>query len=581
MHRLSLILCLHFLLLAGDPTIERLESEMARLAQVSGGQVGATAIHLETGRRASINGQARFPMASTFKVPIAVQLLDLANQGKVRLDQMVDLNADDLHPGSGILTDLFNKPGVSLSVRNLMELMLLISDNSATDILLRMSGGGEAVTAKMKSLGLDGIRVDRPTIGMIKASSSLGPAAFADSAEDTATPEDMARLLAIVSRNDFLLDIMKRCRTGDTRLKGILPQGTEVAHKTGTISQSANDVGIITLPGAVGHVALAVFVKNSSKPAADRDRAIAEIARAVHDFFVFSPEGAVNYAKMAHRIVDAIGLQPGEKVFFGGDPRRFPELHEELMRMLPSRTKTLAEADVYLQLPGDTPPPELVKWTDAGGSHRQLHFHWDAGSLLADGVTQRHTPELDAIYYEALFAKVKPPAELLHKATIRVTTPAGTDLAFQTGDRPINIQDGDCSRERVSRAKVRVDREIELPAGVMRIAPMEKTVNGTFVLPDGTKLRIKRGKVLNPVQGLPDEFREIGIGFNPKLVPIPGSDVLPYFGYGAGIVRLSLGDNEELGGAVRSGVRRWFFFPDATVVVNGKTVIRAGRLQGN
>lgn len=88
---------------------------------------------------------------------------------------------------------------------------------------------------------------------------------------------------------ELLLDIMRRCRTGEARLRGLLPQGTEIAHKTGTIGGSTNDVGIITLPDSAGHVAMAVFVKSSEKDAAARERAIAEIARAVHDFFLFQP----------------------------------------------------------------------------------------------------------------------------------------------------------------------------------------------------------------------------------------------------------------------------------------------------
>ena len=92
---------------------------------------------------------------------------------------------------------------------------------------------------------------------------------------------------------DLLLDIMKRCQTGQARLKGLLPVGTEVAHKTGTIGGSANDVGIMTLPDNAGHVALAVFVKSSEKEIPARERAIAEIARAVHDFFLFQPQSTL------------------------------------------------------------------------------------------------------------------------------------------------------------------------------------------------------------------------------------------------------------------------------------------------
>ncbi|HYV06556.1 MAG TPA: class A beta-lactamase [Blastocatellia bacterium] len=310
---------------ASDPALQRLEREMARVAKVSGGVVGATAIHLETGRRVSLNGAERFPMASTFKVPLAVQLLTRVDKGELKLDQTIEVKQSDLHPGSGTLSDLFNKGGLSVSVRNLMELMLLISDNSATDILLREAGGGEAVTGRMRSLGIEGINVNRSCARLIAdwvGVSNLPPeetwtpemfkvlfsavkpeeqkaavARFDSDTRDTSTPDGMAALLERIFRRDLLkpesaellLDIMRRCRTGEARLRGILPDGTEIAHKTGTIGRSTNDVGIITLPDGAGHLAIAVFVKASDKDGAARERAIAEVARAAHDFFLFQP----------------------------------------------------------------------------------------------------------------------------------------------------------------------------------------------------------------------------------------------------------------------------------------------------
>jgi beta-lactamase class A len=307
-----------------DAALQRLEREMARLAKVGGGTVGVTAIHIETGRRVSLNGKERFPMASTVKVPIAVQLFTRIDKGEVRLDDMIKIEAKDLHPGSGTISDLFNKPGLALSVRNLTELMLLISDNSATDVVLRLAGGGQQVTARMKAIGINGISVDRSTANLIAdwvgvtnlpPESEWTPELFDTKAEavkpeerlaaakkfdsdprDTSTPDGMADLLLHIHRKDILkkesaellLDIMLRCRTGDARLKGLLPQGTDVAHKTGTIGGSTNDVGIIKLPDGT-HVAIAAFVKSSEKEIPVRERAIAEIARAVHDFFLFLP----------------------------------------------------------------------------------------------------------------------------------------------------------------------------------------------------------------------------------------------------------------------------------------------------
>lgn len=316
-----------FLLVAAFPApaadLAKLEREMARVAQVAGGVVGAAAIHVESGDGAALNARERFPMASTYKLPIAVQLLHRVDRGEERLDRMVTLDQRDLHPGSGTLSDLFNKPGLALSVRNLLELMLLISDNSATDVILRLAGGADAVNERMKALGIEGITVSRPTARLIadhqgvrelppesewspemfrKLAAALAAderraaaRRFNDDPRDTAAPEAMARLLVRVHRRDtlkpdsadLLLDILRRCRTGEARLKGLLPQSTVVAHKTGTIGGTTNDVGILTLPDNAGHVALAVFVKSSENPTPARERAIAEIARAVHDFFLF------------------------------------------------------------------------------------------------------------------------------------------------------------------------------------------------------------------------------------------------------------------------------------------------------
>lgn len=309
-----------------DPNLRRLESEIGRLSAISGGKVGVGIIHLETGRELFVNGAEPFPMASTFKVPVAVELLTRVQAGTVRLDSMVTVRPSDLHPGSGTLTGLFNDPGVSLSVHNLLELMLLISDNSATDMVLKAAGGGPAVNARLTALGIKGISVDRPTIRLIAdvvGMKDLGPesgwsiaafdslrrlvppasqqaarSAFYQDRRDTATPEGMARLLAKISRGEALgpertaqlLDIMLRCETGAMRLKGHLPPNVPVRHKTGSLGIGvANDVGIIDLPDGAGRLVVAVFVKESTRDVVAQELAIAQIARAAYDYFAFNP----------------------------------------------------------------------------------------------------------------------------------------------------------------------------------------------------------------------------------------------------------------------------------------------------
>lgn len=309
--------------LAAEPALER---ELARLAESSGGTMGVGAVHLESGRSAWLNPDEAFPMASTYKVPIAVHLLRLVEEGEMSLDQRIDIGIDGYSPGSGMIAKLLDDPGLSVSVINLMEIMLLISDNTATDRLLEAAGGGTAVTARMKALGVDGLRVDRPTIRLIgdwlgvrdmpsaagrrwedyealaetmsAEQREMAQQAFEMDPRDTSTPRGMADLLGKIWRREvlsesssaLLIDIMERCETGEARLKGLLPEGTVVAHKTGTIGRTANDVGIVTLPGNAGHVVVAAFIKDSDLEDAARDRAIADVARAAHDYFLFTAD---------------------------------------------------------------------------------------------------------------------------------------------------------------------------------------------------------------------------------------------------------------------------------------------------
>jgi beta-lactamase class A len=311
---------------APDASLARLQQQLEFVAHASDGVVGMSAVHLESRRSVSVRGTEGFPMASAFKIPIAIQLMKLVDEGKLNLDKMASVMQADLHPGSGELTELFFHPGLSLSLSNLMELALVISDNSAADILLREAGGPAAVTARMKALDFNGIRVDRSTALLISdwiGAKDLPPEdqwnkglwqRLYDSVperehmrarrietsdpRDTATPEDMTRLLSRLWAKDLLtpqssetlLDMMARCQTGRSRIKGLLPAGTEVAHKTGTLGGVANDIGVITLPNGAGHVAISIFTKGSNAPEEQADRAIAEIARTVYDYFVLVPD---------------------------------------------------------------------------------------------------------------------------------------------------------------------------------------------------------------------------------------------------------------------------------------------------
>ncbi len=308
-----------------DPGLEHLATEVARLAEQAQGRVGVAAYHLETGRGITLNGDELFPMASTYKVPIAVQILSMVDRGELGLYDLIEIDQSDVYTTSSAISDLLDDPGLQISVHNLLELMLQISDNIATDVLMEAAGGSQAVTDRMHEVGAEGIRVDRPTWALIAnwlgapdvsednkispedyeevlsaprtdASLAANNANFNTDPRDTSTPAAMSMVLQKIWNREILseessallVDIMYRCQTGAARLKGVLPAGTEVAHKTGTIGQTTNDVGIIDLPDGAGHVVAVVYVKESEVAIPEREAVIAQIARAIHDYFVFN-----------------------------------------------------------------------------------------------------------------------------------------------------------------------------------------------------------------------------------------------------------------------------------------------------
>lgn len=310
--------------------LDRLKSRIEEAMPLAQGLVGVSIKHLESNIALEVNGDGAFPMASTFKLPVLVELQAMAKAGSLQWDEMVEISSLHQHLGSGDLTPIYDPPGVALSIRNLANLMMMISDNSAADICLARAGAAK-VTARMRSLGIDGIRVDRSCQELILDYGGRDTAKLKDLARDdlrealrrdpvpqtlearfaaddrvaadprdTATPNAMVMLLEKIwrgqavdrSASDAMLDLLKRCRTGENRLRGLLPPSVEVAHKTGSLGGVVNDVGIITLPSDAGHVAIAVMSKRTRAPVADVERTVAHIARYAYDYFLFTADPA-------------------------------------------------------------------------------------------------------------------------------------------------------------------------------------------------------------------------------------------------------------------------------------------------
>jgi beta-lactamase class A len=245
---------------ASSPSMLTLEQQLSSLMGGKSADVGIAALDLSTGESISVKGDTPFPMASTVKVAVAALYLAQVDHGRRSLDDTIN-----------------GEP-----VRRLMGRMLIHSDNRATDILLKDLGGPTALHSWLQQNGVTGLRVDRTIAQLLSDPRDLWDR------RDSSTPTAMVDLLKRIykaelikpqSRN-YLLGLMAQCETGKNRMKALLPWGTPVEHKTGTLNGLADDVGFISLPDG-RRVAVAIFTRGGS----DRPRTIAEAARTIYDGF--------------------------------------------------------------------------------------------------------------------------------------------------------------------------------------------------------------------------------------------------------------------------------------------------------
>lgn len=354
----------------------------------------------------------------------------------------------------------------------------------------------------------------------------------------------------------------------------------------------------------------------------------------------------INFNLLKDVLMERMDLQPGEKVLLVAEPGRFDPIIDLLKEAImaqsgeylgtmsisteqPEAWSTdylrsikdmdveqmqahLKSVDLGIMLPGATPGDityHIIQENLKENIGRTIHFHW-AGAYDLNGTLKEMSSDIDKAYqeilaatdYDKLSAKQLAFEMGMRGKKIKVTTPKGTDISFEIGDRPVTKQDGDASAVRADQGKNLIDREIELPAGAIRVAPIEATVNGKVAFPDSEwDSTLVKGLVLTFVEGKMTDmtadtgldavkqvmeaagdagksFREFALGFNPLLAVPDQEPWIPYYGYGAGVIRLSLGDNSELGGSVTGGFVRWNFFTDATVSVGDDLWVQDGKM---
>src|SRR5215217_720707 len=235
-------------------TRAQVERALDAIVDQAGGEIALAAVNLTTGEEIARNAERSMPTASVFKLPLLVEVFRQAEEGILDLNERVTLSAEDVVMGSGILRDF--GPGLQPTLRDLAMMMVIVSDNSATNLLLDRVGGPQQVNATMRDLGLPSIVVHRRIVfGEMTTNSSLAGAA----------PRDLMRLMAMLARAELvspaasreMLAILGRQRYLDQTPRFVAyrpyagdfgqPQPIRVHNKTGFIKGLRADTGLIAI----------------------------------------------------------------------------------------------------------------------------------------------------------------------------------------------------------------------------------------------------------------------------------------------------------------------------------------------
>ncbi len=286
--------------------VDTLETAIAAIAADVPGRLGVTVRFLQEGIEVGYAADDLFPSASVIKIPIMVEVYRQADVGTLRLDELLPVLKEEMTDGSGLLQYLH--VGLPLTVADALELMIAISDNTATNLLVRRVGA-DAVNTTMRNLGLSQTRSAGP-IRIANTPASRTPASLVRPSHTT--PREMALLLAAIAEGRLInaeasaamartlehqvyADMLPRYLpfTYYPERLGLAEMPVRVAHKTGALSGVRNDAGIVSVQTAAG--ARTMIISAFSAELADEEvwtaenvgvLAIARIARLAYDTLV-------------------------------------------------------------------------------------------------------------------------------------------------------------------------------------------------------------------------------------------------------------------------------------------------------
>jgi beta-lactamase class A len=243
-----------------------------------GGRLGVVAIDTATGRRVEHRGRERFAMCSTFKFLAAAAILQHVDRGAERLDRMIEYGESDLLEYAPVSKEHVKDGGMVLA--EICAAAVQWSDNTAANLMLKILGGPEGLTAFIRTLGDTVTRLDNtePSLNVV------GPGEV----HDTTTPTAMVGLLSTVlfgqvlspDSRAWLEGWMLDAKVGEHRIPAGLPAGWRIAHKTGTWSTQTNDVGVIW-PRNRAPIVIAVFYSRGDNPSEQREAVLRDVGRIV------------------------------------------------------------------------------------------------------------------------------------------------------------------------------------------------------------------------------------------------------------------------------------------------------------
>jgi len=267
-----------------------LEARLAPLAKAHKGKVAIVVKHLITGETFVLNGDEPMATASLIKFPLMIEVYMLVHEGKIKLSDMVTLREKDKVQGSGILTYHFSE-GATFPLKDAVRLMIAYSDNTATNLILDKIGI-DTMNKRMDAWGFAQTKINAKVF--LGKTTSVSPERTKRFGLGSTTANETVKLLEQVYHGKVvnpqackeMLDHLKKCEDKDS-FPRLLPAGTVVAHKTGSVTGVRTDAGIIYLKS--GPVALCVLTeKNEDKSSGkvnEGNLLCARVARVVYDYF--------------------------------------------------------------------------------------------------------------------------------------------------------------------------------------------------------------------------------------------------------------------------------------------------------